>query len=83
MNVKLHVGNLSQITREADLANTFMRVGLVMSVSIPLDARTGNARNFGFVDMGTEAGAQAAVTKLNGTMLCESQITVREAKAGE
>jgi cold-inducible RNA-binding protein len=82
MTVKLHVGNLGQNTRPADLENVFNNVGLVMSVSIPTDAK-GASKNFGFVNMGTEAGALAAIKALNGTMLMERQISVREATATE
>ncbi len=79
MTIKLYVGNLGQSTREADLENLFNRVGLVMSVSIPTDDRTGNNRNFGFVNMGTTEGAESAIKTLNGAVLCQRQISVREA----
>lgn len=81
MTIKLHIGNLGQSTRESDLENLFNRVGLVMSVSIPTDAKTGNRKNFGFVNMGTPDGADAAIKTLNGSVLCERQISVREAQA--
>jgi RNA recognition motif-containing protein len=83
MTIKLHVGNLSNVTREADLENLFNNVGLVMSVQIPKDAASGNAKNFGFVNMGTEAGAAAAITALNGATLLDRQISVRQAEAKE
>lgn len=83
MGIRLHVGNLSSVTRENDLANLFNRVGLVMSVSIPIDGRTGNARNFGFVDMGSEEAAKAAIKTFDGSVLRDSSITVREAKPNE
>ncbi len=82
MSTKLHISNLSQITREADLENLFNQVGLVMSVSIPKDTKTGASKNFGFVTM-TPEGAQSAIQKLNGAALCERQIAVREAEARE
>jgi RNA recognition motif-containing protein len=78
MTVKLYVGNLSRSAREADLENVFNNVGLVMSVAIPNDAQ-GNRKNYGFVNMGTEEGARSAIQTLNGTMLREMQISVREA----
>lgn len=83
MTIKLHVGNLSNITREADLENLFNEVGLVMSVQIPKDANTGVAKNFGFVNMGTEDGAAAAIQALNGKTLLNRQISVRQAEAKE
>jgi cold-inducible RNA-binding protein len=79
MGVKLHIGNLSQFARETDLENMFNNVGLVMSVAIPTDTGTGQHKSFGFVNMGTDAGAQAAISALNGALLCERQITVRVA----
>ena len=82
MTIKLHVGNLGQGTRASDLENVFNNVGLVMSVAIPMDAK-GSNKNFGFVNMGTEAGAQAAIKILNGSTLMERQITVRQATATE
>jgi len=81
--IRLHVSGLSRDTREADLSNLFNRAGLVMSVSIPVNERTGRGQDFGFVNMGTEAGAQAAISSLDGTILRESQISVREAGSGE
>ena len=81
--IKLHVGNLDNGTREADLENLFNRAGLVMSVSIPTNERTGRNQDYGFVNMGTEDGAQAAISSLDGTMLGEREITVREASSKE
>jgi len=81
MSLKLHVSNLSNSTRESDLVNAFNNIGLVMSVLIPKDAK-GNPKNYGFVNMGTPEGAQAGI-KLNGTMLGERQIAVREATETE
>lgn len=78
MSTKLFVGNLSQIAKEADLENLFNGVGLVLSVSIPSDAKTKAHKGFGFVNM-TEAGAQTAIQTLNGSMLYDRQISVREA----
>jgi RNA recognition motif-containing protein len=79
MNTRLYIGNLSQTTREADLENLFNEVGLVMSVSIPADAKTGAHKNFGFVTMGSTAAAESAIKSLDGKQLCERQISVREA----
>jgi RNA recognition motif-containing protein len=79
MSIKLHIGNLSQGTRETDLESLFNRIGLVTSVAIPTDAKTGYRKNFGFVNMGTEDGAKAAIQALNGSTFDERQISVREA----
>lgn len=82
MAIKLYIGNLNTKTREADLENTFNNVGLVMSVAIPVDAQ-GRRKSYGIVNMGTEDGARAAIQTLNGSMLCNSQILVREATSKE
>ncbi len=79
MGTKLYVGNLSQAAREIDLETLFHRAGVVMSVAIPTNATTGYRKNYGFVNMGTEQGAQAAIQTLDGSMLFDRQISVREA----
>jgi cold-inducible RNA-binding protein len=83
MGTKLYIGNLSQTARETDLETLFHRAGVVMSVAIPTDVKTGYRKNYGFVNMGTEDGAKAAIQVLNGSMLCSSQISVREATSKE
>jgi len=80
---RLHVSGLSTDTSNFDLENLFNRAGLVMSVSLPTNERTGKSQDFGIVSMGTEDGAQAAIKSLDGIMLHERQITVRQASAGE
>jgi cold-inducible RNA-binding protein len=83
MTIKLHIGNIANSTREADLENLFNTVGLVMSVQIPRDASTHNAKNFGFVNMGTDSAADAAIKALNGSTLLDRQISVRRAEEKE
>lgn len=75
MSTKLHVGNLNRYTTEADLTNLFNRVGLVLSASIPVDAKTGVPKRFGFVSM-TEEGAQAAILAFDGFLFKDLQISV-------
>ncbi|MBN1310456.1 MAG: RNA-binding protein [Anaerolineae bacterium] len=77
MSTKLHVGNLSRYTTEADLTNLFNRVGLVLSASIPVDARTGISKRFGFVSM-TEEGALAAIQSFDGFMFQELPLSVNK-----
>lgn len=78
MSIKLLVSNLSKNTSEADLANLFNRVGLVLSTALQVDERTGAHKSSGFVFM-TEAGAQEAIRVLSGAMLHEQEISVRVA----
>ncbi|MCX7786768.1 MAG: RNA-binding protein, partial [Spirochaetes bacterium] len=61
MAKKLYVGNLSYSSDEAELQNLFSQYGEVTSVNIITDKMTGRARGFGFVEMATEEGAQAAI----------------------
>jgi RNA recognition motif-containing protein len=83
MGNKLYVGNLSYDTNEKELQDLFAQAGTVESVSLPTDRATGRMRGFGFVEMASEADAQAAITKFNGTTLRERQITVNEARPRE
>ncbi len=81
MSTKLQVGNLNRYTTEADLANLFNQVGLVLSASISVDAK-GISKRFGFVSM-TEEGAKAAIQALNGFVFQELQLSVSEAGGGK
>ena len=58
MGRKLYVGNLPYETGEQDLQDLFGEVGPVESVTVMRDMATGRARGFGFVEMGTDEGAQ-------------------------
>ena len=78
MSTKLYVGNLSKNTTEDHLQNLFNRIGLVTSVAIPIDAKTGVRKNFGFVEMGTAEGAAAAIQSMNGHVLDEHELRVNE-----
>jgi RNA recognition motif-containing protein len=80
MNRKLYVGNLSFTTTESELRDLFSEVAPVASVSIVTDRETGRPRGFGFVEMETSEGAQAAVEKLNNREVAQRTITVNEAR---
>ncbi len=77
MSTKLCIKNLNRYTTEADLTDLFNHIGLVLSVSIPVDVRTGSHRGVGFVNM-TEAGALAAIQSLNDSVFQESRISVSD-----
>ncbi|MFQ3619607.1 MAG: RNA-binding protein [Spirochaetales bacterium] len=79
MAKKLYVGNLSYSSDEAELQNLFSQYGEVTSVNIITDKMTGRARGFGFVEMATEEGAQAAIQATNGMELRGRQLRVNEA----
>ena len=65
MNNKLYVGNLSYTVRDDDLNDLFSAYGQVQSAKVMMDRDTGRSKGFGFVEMGSDAEAQAAIDALN------------------
>ncbi len=80
MAKKLYVGNLSYTTTEDTLRELFAAVGEVESVNVITDRMSGRSKGFGFIEMATEAAAQAAISQLNGTTVDDRQVTVAEAR---
>lgn len=80
---KLYVGNMSYNTTQAELEEAFGAYGEVRSVNIVMDRDTGRPRGFGFVEMGTDAEAQAAIEGLNGQDFGGRTLTVNVAKPRE
>jgi RNA recognition motif-containing protein len=80
MEKKLHVGNLSYNTTEDQLQSLFAQAGTVVSTTVITDRETGRSKGFGFVEMGDESAASAAVAQLNGAQLDGRAITVAEAR---
>ncbi len=80
MGKKLYVGNLPFSATEQLLTDTFAQCGTVESVKIITDRDTGRSKGFGFVEMGSDAEAQAAISKFNGADLEGRAMTVNEAK---
>ena len=80
MNRKLYVGNLPYETTESDLQDLFAQAGTVASVSVMRDRDTGRARGFAFVEMASEADAQAAIAQLNEHQLGGRRLAVNEAR---
>ncbi len=79
MSKRLYVGNMSYSTTEEGLRQLFESYGEVVSVSIITDRETGKARGFGFVEMGSEEAASAAITALNGRKFDGRELKVNEA----
>jgi RNA recognition motif-containing protein len=79
MAKKLYVGNLSFNTTEDGLRNLFSGFGNVASVKIILDRETGNSKGFGFIEMGSEDEANAAIAGTNGREFDGRQLRVNEA----
>jgi RNA recognition motif-containing protein len=75
---KLYVGNLSYNTNEASLTACFQTQGTVVSAKVIMDRDSGRSKGFGFVEMGTDDEARAAIASLNGADLDGRQIRVNE-----
>ena len=80
MGKKLYVGNLSYNISNSDLENLFTAHGTVRSAQVIMDRDTGRSKGFGFVEMGTDQEAQAAISALNGKPIEGRNLTVNEAR---
>ena len=83
MGNKLYVGNLSYNVRDEDLQQAFAQYGSVSSAKVMMDRDTGRSKGFGFVEMGSDAEAQAAINGMNGQSLDGRAIVVNEARPRE
>src|SRR5205085_967579 len=83
MGKKLYVGNLSYDTTDATLEQLFAAHGTVQSAQVIMDRETGRSKGFGFVEMGSDQEAQAAIAALNGQVVGGRALTVNEAKPRE
>ena len=68
MGKKLYVGNLGYDVNDADLSQLFGQHGTVGSANVIMDRATGRSKGFGFVEMSTDAEAQAAIAALNASV---------------
>jgi len=80
---KLYVGNLAYAVRDESLQQAFSQFGTVTSAKVMMDRDTGRSKGFGFVEMGSDAEAQAAVNGMNGQALEGRAIVVNEARPRE
>src|SRR5687767_7094144 len=83
MGRKIYVGNLSYEVDSSELQQMFAPHGNVTSAEIVADKMTGRSRGFGFVEMGSDEEAQAAIAALNGQQHGGRALTVNEAKPRE
>lgn len=83
MGNKLYVGNLPYGVRDNDLEQAFGQFGSVTSAKVMMERDTGRSKGFGFVEMGSDAEAQAAINGMNGQPLGGRSIVVNEARPME
>src|SRR5438046_4609161 len=83
MGKKLYVGNLSYNVDSSELEQMFSPHGTVVSAQIINDRDTGRSKGFGFVEMGSDEEAQAAIAALNGQEHGGRALTVNEARPKE
>ncbi|MFA5204548.1 MAG: RNA-binding protein [Lentisphaeria bacterium] len=83
MGKKLYVGNLSYSVTNDELKQLFAAHGAVVSADVIMDREAGRSKGFGFVEMATDAEAQAAIAALNGQESNGRALTVNEARPRE
>jgi hypothetical protein len=83
MGNKLYVGNLPYSVRDSDLEQSFGQFGAVTSAKVMMERDTGRSKGFGFVEMGSDAEAQAAIAGMNGQSLGGRSCVVNEARPME
>jgi RNA recognition motif-containing protein len=79
----LYVGNLSYDTSDSKLQEMFEEYGSVQSAQVIMDRDTGRSKGFGFVEMGSDEEARAAINGLNGKEVGGRALTVNEARPRE
>ena len=83
MGNKLYVGNLPYSFRDEDMQQAFSQFGSVSSAKVMMERDTGRSKGFGFVEMGNDAEAQAAIKGLNGQNYGGRDLVVNEARPME
>jgi hypothetical protein len=83
MGNKLYVGNLPYEVRDSDLEQAFGQFGQVSSAKVMMDRETGRSKGFGFVEMGNDQEAQAAISGMNGQSMGGRSVVVNEARPME
>ncbi|MBK8072420.1 MAG: RNA-binding protein [Ramlibacter sp.] len=83
MGNKLYVGNLPYSYRDSDMEQAFSQFGTVSSAKVMMERDTGRSKGFGFVEMGSDAEAQAAIAGMNGQQIGGRGLVVNEARPME
>ena len=81
--MKIYVGNLPYSTNDVELRQMFEAHGAVDNASVVMDRESGRSRGFGFVEMGNQSEAEAAINALNGQDMGGRALTVNEARPKE
>jgi RNA recognition motif-containing protein len=81
--MSIYVGNLSFDATQADISEVFAEYGSVSRVSLPTDRETGRPRGFAFVEMGSEAEEDAAISALDGAEWMGRDLKVNKARPRE
>ncbi len=80
MGKKLYIGNLGYDVSSSDLEALLSPHGTVQSAEVIMDRSTGQSKGFGFVEMDSDAEAQAAISALDGKDHGGRALKVNEAK---
>ena len=83
MGNKLYVGNLPYSFRDDDMHQAFSQFGSITSAKVMMERDTGRSKGFGFVEMGNDAEAQAAIKGMNGQSMGGRDLVVNEARPME
>jgi cold-inducible RNA-binding protein len=83
MGNKLYVGNLPYSFRDSDMEQAFSQFGTISSAKVMMERDTGRSKGFGFVEMGSDAEAQAAIAGMNGQQIGGRGLVVNEARPME
>ena len=83
MGNKLYVGNLPYSYRDSDMEQAFSQYGTVSSAKVMMERDTGRSKGFGFVEMSSDAEAQAAIEGMNGQQIGGRGLVVNEARPME
>lgn len=78
--MKILVRNLARTTTEEELNELFTRYGAVQSCTLVMDAKTGESKGFGFVEMPKAGDAKAAIKNLNNIDMAGNVIRVKKAE---
>jgi RNA recognition motif-containing protein len=81
--MSIYVGNLSYEVTQEDLTSTFAEYGSVKRVQLPTDRETGRMRGFAFVEMGSDAEEEKAISELDGAEWMGRALKVNKAKPRE